>query len=298
MADITVIVLTFNEEKHITRCISSLESFAKEIFVVDSFSTDSTVDMALSQGAKVFQNKYTNQAIQSNWALKSCPISTEWVMRVDADEYVLPELSAEINNRLPSLEQSISGIFVKRRLLFINKWIKHGGTYPVWGIRIWRNGKGYYEERWIDEYVIVTGETTYFEKDLVDENLNSLTWWIDKQNNHSTREMIVYLLDKYHISSKGEGTHKLTGSVYQRKRWFKHIYAKLPLFIRPLFFFLYVYFLRGGFMDGYPALIRHFLMVFWYRFLVDAKIYEIKRRCGKDIDLMKTEIEREYGYRI
>jgi len=299
MADITVIVLTFNEEKHIARCICSLKSFAKEIFVVDSFSTDSTVDIALSQGAKVFQNIFTNQAIQSNWALNECPISTEWVMRVDADEYVLPDLSAEINNRLPLLEQSIAAIFIRRRLIFFNKWIKHGGTYPVWGIRIWRKGKGYYENRWIDEYVKVTGgDTIRFDKDLVDENLNSLTWWINKQNNHSTREMIVHFLSRYKINLQKEGTIKFAGSPYQRKRWLKNIYVKFPLFIRPLLLFIYVYFLRGGFRDGYPGLIRHFLMVFWYRFLVDSKIYEINKKCGNDYALISKEIEKEYGYKI
>jgi len=299
MADISVIILTFNEEKHIARCINSLKSFAKEVFVIDSFSTDSTVSIALSQGAKVFQNKYTNQAIQFNWALKTCPISTEWVMRIDADEYVLPELSIEINNKLPSLEKSISGIFIKRRLIFLNKWIKYGGNYPIWLLRIWRNGKGYCENRWIDEHIKVTeGQTTYFEMDFVDENLNSLTWWINKQNNHSTREMIALILDKYQGGSKDEVTQKLTGSPDQRKRWFKQIYAKNPLFIRPLLLFLYVYFLRGGFRDGYPGLIRQFLVVFWYRFMVDSKIYEINKHCGKNLDVIKNEIEKEYGYKL
>ncbi len=203
MADISVIILTFNEEKHIARCINSLQSFAKEIFVVDSFSTDATVSIAESHRAKVFQNKFINQAIQFNGALETCPISTEWVMRIDADEYVLPELAIEINTKLPLLEKSISGIFIKRRLIFLNRWIKYGGNYSIWLLRIWRNGKGYCENRWVDEYIKVTeGETTYFEKDLVDENLNSLARWINKQNNHSTREMIVHVLDKYQRSSR------------------------------------------------------------------------------------------------
>jgi len=299
MADISVIILTFNEEKHIARCINSLMSFAKEVFVVDSFSTDETVSIAESQGAKVYQNQYTNQAIQFNWALKTCPVSTEWIMRIDADEYVLPELSNEINNKLPLLEQSISGIFIKRRLIFLNRWIKHGGNYPIWLLRIWRNGKGYCEDRWIDEHMKVTeGQIVYFENDFVDENLSSLAWWINKQNNHSTREMITLILDKYQRSSKEEVTRKLTGSPDQKKRWFKQTYAKTPLFVRSLLLFLYVYFLRGGFRDGYPGLIRQFFMVFWYRFLVDSKIYEINKHCGKNFDAIKNEIEKEYGYKI
>lgn len=299
MADISVIILTFNEEKHIVRCINSLKSFAREVFVVDSFSTDATVSIAESQGAKVFQNKFVNQAIQFNWALETCPISTEWVMRIDADEYVLPELAIEINTKLPSLEKSISGIFIKRRLIFLNRWIKHGGNYSIWLLRIWRNGKGCCENRWVDEYIKVTeGETTYFEKDFVDENLNSLARWINKQNNHSTREMIVHFLDKYQRSSKKEVARKLTGSPDQRKRGLKQIYAKTPLFVRPLLLFLYIYFLRGGFRDGYPGLIRQVFMVFWYRFMVDSKIYEINQRCGNNLDEIKNEIETEYGYQI
>lgn len=299
MADISVIILTFNEERHIARCINSLKSFAKEIFVVDSFSTDSTVAIALSEGATVFQNKYINQAIQFNWALKKCKISTEWVMRIDADEYILPALSTEISNKLPLLEQSISGIFIKRRLIFLNKWIKYGGNYPIWLLRIWRNGKGYCENRWIDEYMKITeGDTAYFEMDFVDENLNSISWWIDKQNNHSTREMIVHFLNKYQIGSKEEVTPTITGSPDQRKRLAKHLYSRFPLFIRPLLLFVYIYFFRCGFIDGYPALIRHFLIVFWYRFLVDAKIYEINKRCSKDVNLIREIIEKEYGYRI
>jgi len=297
MADISVIILTFNEEKHIARCINSVKSFAKEIFVVDSFSTDSTISIALSHGAKIFQNEYTNQAIQFNWALKTCPISTEWVMRIDADEYVLPELSIEINNKLPSLEKSISGIFIKRRLIFLNKWIKYGGNYPIWLLRIWRKSKGYCENRWIDEHIVVSeGDTTYFENDFVDENLNSLGSWINKQNNHSTREMIVHFLDKYQGETNGQVRERMSGLPVLRKRKLKLLYSKAPLFIRSFLFFCYVYILRGGFLDGYPGLIRQFLMVFWYRFLVDSKIYEIDRRFGKNFDAIKKQIEKEYGY--
>jgi len=299
MVDISIIILTYNEEKHIARCINSVKSFAKEIFVIDSFSTDSTVAIALSQGAEVFQNRFINQAIQFNWALETIQISTEWVMRMDADEYVLPELSMEIAYKLPLLGLSVSGIYIKRRLIFFNKWIKYGGAYPIWLLRIWRNGKCFCEDRWIDEYMKVTeGETTCFEMDFVDENLNSLSWWINKQNNHSTREMIVHFLEKHRGFSEEEVGPKFTGQPDQRKRWYKHIYAKTPLFIRPWFLFIYLYLIRGGFKDGYPGLIRHFLLVLWYRLLVDSKIYEIQKKCGDDNKLIFKEIESEYGYKI
>lgn len=299
MADISVIILTYNEEKHIARCINSLKPFAKEVFVVDSFSTDSTVSIALGQGAKIFQNRFINQAIQLNWSLETCPISTEWVMRIDADEYVLPELADEINRDLPLLERSVSGIFIKRRLIFLNRWIKYGGNYPIWLLRIWRNGKGYCENRWLDEHMkLAEGETTYFKHDFVDENLNSLAWWINKLNNHSTREMIVLVSDQYHRNPREQVTRRLAGSPDQRKRWFKQLYAKAPLFARPFLLFVYIYLLRGGFLDGYPGLIRQFLVVCWFRFLVDSKLYEIHKRGGRNYDAIRIEIEKIYGYRI
>ena len=299
MADISVIILTFNEGKHITRCINSLKSFAKEIFIVDSFSTDSTVEMALSEGAKVFQNKYTNQAIQFNWALKTCPISTEWVMRIDADEYILPALSQEISEKLPYIDVSVSGIYIKRRVIFLNKWIKRGGNYPIWFLRIFRTSKGISEERWMDEHIKISdGKTIHFKNDFVDENLNSLTWWINRQNSYATREMIVQIIEYYKLDSNNTIEPKLLGKPDQRKRWFKNIYGKLPLFIRPFILFNYNYIIRGGFRDGYPGLIRHFLLSFWYRFLVDSKLYEIEKKCNNDIILIKQNIYNDHGYKI
>jgi hypothetical protein len=219
-------------------------------------------------------------------------------MRVDADEYVLPELADEINYRLPSLNPDITGIFLKRRLIFLNRWIRHGGNYPIWLLRIWRHGKGLCENRWIDEHVKVTeGKTICFEEDFVDENLNSLAWWISKQNNHSTREMMVHFVDQCSRSTE-EMAGRLTGSPAERKRWFKLMYAKIPLFVRPVLLFFVVYILRGGFRDGYPGLIRQFLMVLWYRFLVDSKIYEIRRQCGEDREAIREIIKKEYGYVI
>ena len=110
--------------------------------------------------------------------------------------------------------------------------------------------------------------------------------------------MIVLILDKYQQSSKEEVTPKLTGSPDQRKRLLKQVYAGIPLFVRPLLMFFYVYILRGGFRDGFAGLIRQFFMVLWYRFLVDSKIYEINKHCGENIDAIKSKIEEEYGYKI
>lgn len=143
MQDITIIILTFNEEIHIKRCIDSVKDIAKEIFVVDCFSTDKTIEISESLGAKVFQHKWEgNQAKQFNWALENLPVKTKWVLRLDADEYLLPELIEEIKLKLNDLHESVTGIIFKRRHIFLNRWIKRG-TYPVKLLRLFKYKKLY-----------------------------------------------------------------------------------------------------------------------------------------------------------
>jgi len=130
--NLSVVILTFNEEQHIARCIRSLQAFAKDIFIIDSFSTDNTLEIAKSMGAQVYQKKWINYASQFQWGIDNCAIETEWVMRMDADEYVLPELAVEIKEKIDSINENVSGIYIKRRVYFMNKWIKHGSYYPIW----------------------------------------------------------------------------------------------------------------------------------------------------------------------
>jgi len=187
--DLSVIILTFNEEKHIARCIESLLPFANDIFIVDSFSTDKTVEIVESLGVKVYQNKWPgNHAIQFQWGLDNCPIETVWVMKMDSDEYVLPDLASEIQQKLQGIPDSVSGVFIKRRVYFMDRWIKHGSYYPTWLLRIWRYKNGKMEQRWMDEHIkLSSGTTVQFEHDLVDDNKNNLTWWTEKHNNYATR---------------------------------------------------------------------------------------------------------------
>jgi glycosyltransferase involved in cell wall biosynthesis len=294
--NISVLILTFNEELHIERCIKSLLPFTKEIFLVDSFSTDTTVEIAESLGAKVFQNKWTNYAVQYQWGLDNCPIDTEWVMRMDADEYILQELEKEISKKLESIEDVVSGIYIKRRVYFKDKWIKHGGYYPIWLLRIWRYKDGHIEQRWMDEHIKLTsGKTTKFENDLIDDNLNDLSWWIQKHNNYATREAIDILNIIYDFKKHDGVEPNLIGTQEQRRRWLKIRYASMPLFLRPILYFIWRYFLKLGFLDGKSGLIWHFLQGFWYRFLVDAKINEIYLKTGKDRDAILEYLKVEHG---
>jgi glycosyltransferase involved in cell wall biosynthesis len=293
--DISVLILTFNEEQHIERCIRSLLPFAKEIFIVDSFSKDRTVEIAESLGAKVYQNKWINYAIQFQWGLDNCPIETEWVMRMDADEYVLPDLAMEINTNLNEQPDDVSGIYVKRRVFFMKQWIRHGSYYPIWLLRIWRYKHGYIEQRWMDEHIkLREGKTIKFEHDLVDENLNNLTWWTEKQNNYTIREAADTLNMIYGYSGYDGVEAKFFGTQEERKRWLKLLYVRLPLFLRPALYFNWRYFIKFGFLDGKKGLIWHFLQAFWYRFLVDAKIYEIYFKAGRDKEKIREFLEKEY----
>ena len=298
MQDISVIILTFNEEKHIARCIKSLSTFTDKVFIIDSGSTDKTVEIAESLGAKVAVNQWVNYATQFNFGIENNPFKTKWLMRMDSDEYVLPELSDEINQKLRSTPEEISGMYIKRRVIFFEKWIKHGAFYPMWLMRIWRNGHGICEESWMDEHIkLFQGSVIHLEKDLVDHNLNNITWWTQKHNLYSIREVIDILNIKYNFRNFVAVEPKLFGTQEERKRYLKVKYASVPLFTRPIFYFIYRYFIRLGFIDGKQGLMWHFLQGFWYRFLIDVKIFEIYQRVGRDkqaiINFFKTEYDKD-----
>lgn len=277
---LTVIILTFNEEKHITRCIQNLKRITDKIIIIDSLSTDRTVEIATSLGAQVFQRPWPgNHSDQFNWALDNCNITTEWTMRMDCDEYLLDELIDEINTSLSKTKPEIGGYIIKRRVIFMDKWMKRGGFYPHRLLRIWRTGSGRLEERAMDEHVVLkSGETDTFQYDMVDHNLNDLTWWTNKQNSYASREVKDLLDIEKGTTSTNNVDVSLTGEQSSRKRWIKEkIYSRIPLFVRPFFYFVYRYFFLLGFLDGGAGLVWHFLQGFWYRFLVDAKMYEFKR---------------------
>lgn len=294
---VTVLILTYNEEEHLARAIASVQSFARQVIVVDSYSTDRTVEIAQALGATVLQNRWeNNHARQFNWGLDQAPITGQWVMRLDADEYVLPELEEEIRRRLSGLPADVSGIYVKRRIHFLGRWIRHGGMYPMWVLRVWRAGQGRCENRWMDEHIRLNeGVSVRFAHDLVDENLNDLTWWTEKHNRYALREAADLLNMKYRFAACDDVASMDGREQSKIKRWIKeHIYARLPLFARPTAYFVYRYFLRLGFLDGIPGLIWHGLQGFWYRFLVDAKVYEAETRAGGQRQAVVDVVEKEW----
>ena len=198
MTSLAVVILTFNEEKHIERALASVHGMAKEIFVIDSFSTDATVELAHAKGAVVLQNTFVNQARQFQWALDNAPVNADWIMRLDADEIIEPDLAAEIAAKLPVLPRDVAGINLNRKTIFLGRWIKHGGRYPMYLLRIWRRGQGRIEDRWMDEHMIVEGgRIVNFKGGFADHNLNDLTAWTAKHNHYATRFAIDALNNAY-----------------------------------------------------------------------------------------------------
>jgi len=303
MADLSVIILTFNEELHIERCVRSVQNIAQQIFVIDSFSTDDTVRLAESLGTKVYQHEFINYAKQFQWALDTLPIKTAWVMRLDADEYPEPGLLEEIQQRLPSLPDEITGINLKRRHIFMGHWIKHGTRYPLILLRVWRTGKGRIEQRWMDEHIIVgNGKIVTFTHDFNDHNLHNIGWWTDKHNRYATREAIDVLNRKYNLFKTDEAVVKENGTSQAGiKRFIKeHIYNALPVFSGPFLYFFYRYFIKLGFLDGKEGLVYHFLQGFWYRFLVEVKVVEMDQQLKKlnTRELKLKKLEELTGYTI
>lgn len=294
MSSITVVILTFNEEKHIERCLSSALQITQQIFVVDSFSTDRTRVIAQSLGAQVWQHEFKNHAMQLTWALDNLPIATDWVMRMDADELITPALAEEIRSVLPNALPAINGFMVPLYVRFRGTLIRHGG-YPQWQLRIWLRGKAKIEPRWMDEKIVVPGAVGGLRSEYIDDNLNNITWWTNKHNAYSTREAIDLLNKKYGFLSTVSNSYALTRQA-KHTRWLKeNIYVRLPLGVRAFLFFSYRMIFRLGIMDGRGGFVFHFLQGFWYRFLVDVKVREVEHRMRTErIDCVEA-IQREFG---
>jgi glycosyltransferase involved in cell wall biosynthesis len=280
MADLAVVILTYNEQKHIERCIRSALPVAQQVVVVDSFSGDRTPQIAESLGAEVHQNPWTNHATQLKWALEHVPIAADWIMRLDADEYITDALAAELSQRLSGMPQDCSALTVQRRMHFLGRWIKHGGVGERSMLRIWRNGKARCEQRWMDEHMIIeNGQVMALRGAIVDDNLNSLTWWIDKHNTYASREVIDRLLRQSIGRDAADSAEASFQSSPQaaRVRWLKNrVYYRVPCYARASLYFAYRMFVRLGLLDGRRGLFFHFMQGWWYRMLVDAKLYEVQ----------------------
>ena len=297
MLDLSVIILTYNEEIHIRRCLENVRTFAKEVFIIDSYSTDKTLEIAKEYQAVILQNKWENNyAKQLNWGLQHAPIKTKWILRLDADEYLMPELIEELNCKLPVLADDITGVIFNRRHIFMGKWMKRG-IYPVKLLRLFRTGKGICEQRLMDEHIqLLGGQSVEFEHDFCDHNLNDLSWFCHKHVNYAIREAVDLLDIELDLTGAAQtDEHKQISTQALQKRMKKHQYAKQPLFWRSFAYFCYRYFFKLGFTEGKEGFLWHFLQGWWYRTLVDAKVFEIKKACGTDREKIKRYLKEHYN---
>lgn len=279
-ARIAVIILTGNEAVHVERAIRSVSSFAAQTLVVDSFSTDDTIAIARGAGALAVAHPFVTQALQFQWALDNLPLDAEWVMRLDADEVPTDELVEEIRRRLSALPSDVAGVNLRRRHVFLGRWIRHGGRYPVTLLRIWRKGAARVERRWMDEHmVLLRGRAITFDHDFSDHNLSDLSAFTAKHNGYATREAIDILTRRYGLAPVEAALSRNSASrqAAAKRRIKQRIYNRLPFWLGPFGYFLYRYFVRMGFLDGPEGLVYHVLQGFWYRFLVGAKVLEFDR---------------------
>ncbi len=289
--DLTTIILTYNEELHIRRCLENVCPISKKVYVIDSPSTDSTVDICKEfPNVEVVVHKYPgNQAAQYNWAIDNIKIDTEWTLRIDADEYLLPELVKEIEDKLPSLPKEITGIEFKRRHIFMGKWVKHG-IYPVVMMRMCRTGCGRYADRIMDEHMVLTqGKSVVFENDFCDHSLINVSDYCRKHLDYAQREAAVVLDETYGLSKDDivKGMSDLRedeslGKEAEKKHKKKNKYNSLPLFWRSFAYFIFRYVLKGGFIDGKEGFVFAFIQGWWFRTMVDVKILEAYKSLEKN----------------
>jgi len=283
------IILTFNEEIHLERCLLNIRNYFNEIYIVDSFSTDNTKEISLKYNVRFLENKFINHANQFNWALTQIDDDVDWIFRIDADEILTKNLKKELFFKLPKLDESIKGVSLNRYIFFQGKLLKFGGVFPNKIIRIFRKGFGYYENKWMDERLTVNGKIISFKSNIIDFNLKPLNWWIKKHNIYANKEALELFKKNYpSILNKSQKQIKDTSDKLFN---LKSLYLLFPLIIRSFLFFLYRYFFRFGFLDGYQGICFHFLQCFWYRFLVDAKFIELKKKINENSDLKKSILE-------
>lgn len=269
---LVVIILTYNESIHIERAIKNVSGWADKIIILDSHSEDETVEKAKLHNVEIMYRKFDNYKNQREFAIDHVKNQTQWLLFLDADEYLTDALKAEI--KIAINQPDIEGYYLPRRFIFMNKWIKWGGYYPTYLLRLFRPNKASLHGI-INEHIKISGKKGHLKNDFVDHNLKSISNWIEKHNCYTTFEAEQLL----NFKTNNENSLQAISGQGGRKQWIKHhIWNKFPLVIRPFIYFIYRYFIRLGFLDGKEGFIYHFLQGFWLWLLVDIKYIELKKK--------------------
>lgn len=271
-ARVSALVPTLDEELNLPECLASL-SWVDEVFVVDSFSHDRTVVIARAQGAHVVQHAFESYSRQKNWALDALPFRNDWVLIVDADERVTPELRCEIERVLGGPDGD--GYYVNRRFIFLGTWIRHAGWYPSWNLRLFRHRLGRYDDREVHEHVVLQGRVGYLRSDLLHQDRRGLEAFVARHNRYSTLEAAARLKAERDSPDRAHLPLSLMASPVQRKRFLRErVWPYIPA--KPLMLFVYMYVLRRGFLDGRAGLALCAFHAF-QEFMVGLKLAELRR---------------------
>jgi glycosyltransferase involved in cell wall biosynthesis len=273
---VTCLIYTLNEEINLPHCLGSL-SWCDDVVVIDSFSTDRTEAIARAAGARFVQHEFTGFGDQRNWSLTQVSLRHPWVLILDADERVPPELVAEMRQRLAMNNDSVAAFRLRRRFHLWGRWLRHSSLYPTWVVRLIRLGRVRYVNRGHAETQMVDGTVESLEHDLIDENHKGLDEWWERQHRYALQEA-QYELDQPATLLR----HVCARDPLVRRAAIKSLARRLPL--RSLWYFLYAYFFRLGCLDGLAGL--HFcLMRAKCQALITLKKRELrsqKERCDQD----------------
>jgi len=291
---VSVLIPVKNEEVNLPACLTSLQ-IADEVFLVDSQSSDNSVAIADKFGAHIVQFKFNGSwPKKKNWSLDNLPFRNEWVLIVDGDERITPELWAEIAQVIK--DDQYAGYYLNRRVFFLGKWIRHGGKYPDWNLRLFKHKKGRYEnlhtedipntgDNEVHEHVILQGKVGYLKNDMLHEDFRDLYHWLERHNRYSNWEARVYYNLLTNQDEAGTIGANLFGDAVQRKRFLKKVWVHLPF--KPILRFILFYIIQRGFLDGKPGYIYARLLS-QYEYQIGAKLYEL-RDCGGTLNTSKSQ---------
>ena len=263
MPSLSVIILTFNEESNLADALDSIKGWAAETFVVDSYSTDRTVEIALEReadGVHVVQHRFKNYSDQWNWALSHLPLSFAWTLKLDADERVTPEFKKEVNELLCSPPPDLHGVLFRRRLFFMGSPLRFGGVRGNYDLRLWRTGKATFDQRVVNEHALVAGRTVALQSQIEHHDNKLIADWVDKHNRYSSLEALSLLQGDL----TGSVEPRFFGTPTERRMWLRQLYFRLPA--RPLLYFLYRYVLRLGLLDGlagFRSILLYAVFLYW-----------------------------------
>jgi glycosyltransferase involved in cell wall biosynthesis len=275
---VSTIILTFNSEAVLAQTLASVAKVSDDIHVVDSFSTDATLDIARSQGAHIVQRTFDNYGAQRNWAIDNLPLKYDWELHLDADERLSDGLVDEIRDLNLNAVHDVDGYFLARLTCFLGRPLRHGGLFPIWHMRLFRHGAGRCEARLYDQHFYVDGRTRRLRYPMVDDQRNSLAEWVNRHNRWAQAEVSEILLRR--VAGDGIIQGRLRGNPVEQKRALRGLYYRGPLLARAFLLFFYRYVLRLGFLDGKEGLIYLMLQTLWFRFLIDAMLFERQKPDG------------------